>query len=205
MPPKKAAAAPAAAPVNDQVLGLKEQTLFKQVLRFYETKQYKKALKSADAVLKKHPTNGETLAMKGLTFNQMKRKEEAHALVKKGLTMNIKSHVCWHVYGLLYRSEGKYDDAIKCYQNAMKRDPVRHHTHPAATRDLAPSCMRVLCLFSIFSPFTMLVPLLGNSAAVISFPGLAPVESRQEFAGVDVPVEEPMIRREHASPLTEGW
>jgi len=40
------------------VLALKEQTLFKQVLRFYETKQYKKALKSADAILKKNPNHG---------------------------------------------------------------------------------------------------------------------------------------------------
>lgn len=63
--------------------------------------------------------------MKGLTYNCLKKKEDAHALVKKGLAMNIKSHVCWHVYGLLYRSENKYDDAIKCYQNAIKRDPVR--------------------------------------------------------------------------------
>lgn len=136
--------------MDDQQLGLKEQTLFKQVLRFYETKQYKKALKSADAILKKHPTHGETLAMKGLTYNNMQRKEDAHALVKKGLSMNIKSHVCWHVYGLLYRSETKYEDAIKCYQNAIRRDPVRHQTNDA---DTLPVCVllppiHVLCLLS---------------------------------------------------------
>jgi len=121
MPPKAAAAA-AAPKADEQVLPLKDQTLFKQVLRFYETKQYKKAMKSADAILKKHPNHGETLAMKGLTYNALNKKEEAHALVKRGLAMNIKSHVCWHVYGLLYRSETKYEDAIKCYQNAIKRD-----------------------------------------------------------------------------------
>jgi len=123
MPPKAAAAA-AAPKADEQVLPLKDQTLFKQVLRFYETKQYKKAMKSADAILKKHPNHGETLAMKGLTYNALNKKEEAHALVKRGLAMNIKSHVCWHVYGLLYRSETKYEDAIKCYQNAIKRDVV---------------------------------------------------------------------------------
>jgi len=122
MPPKGRPAS--AAPGKDeQVLGMKEQTLFKQVLRFYETKQYKKGLKAADAILKKNPNHGETLAMKGLTYNCLNKKDEAHALVKKGLAMNIKSYVCWHVYGLLYRSEGKYDDAVKCYQNALKRDP----------------------------------------------------------------------------------
>lgn len=111
-------------PVDEQQLPPKESTLFRQVLRFYETKQYKKALKSADAILKKYPNHGETLAMKGLTFNALNKKDDAHLLVKKGLSMNIKSHVCWHVYGLLYRSESKYEDAIKCYQNALKRDSV---------------------------------------------------------------------------------
>eukprot|EP01006_Ploeotia_vitrea_P038619 TRINITY_DN66257_c12_g1_i1.p1 TRINITY_DN66257_c12_g1~~TRINITY_DN66257_c12_g1_i1.p1 ORF type:complete len:1066 (-),score=592.35 TRINITY_DN66257_c12_g1_i1:53-2875(-) len=37
--------------------------------------------------------------------------------------MNMKSYTCWHVYGLIYRSEHKYGDAIKCYQNALKIDP----------------------------------------------------------------------------------
>lgn len=28
----------------------------------------------------------------------------------------------WHVYGLLQRSDKKYDEAIKCYRNALKWD-----------------------------------------------------------------------------------
>ena len=36
---------------------------------------------------------------------------------------DLKSHVCWHVYGLLYRSDRKYRDAIKCYLNALRIDP----------------------------------------------------------------------------------
>lgn len=169
MAPKKAAPSSSAAPAsNDQTLGLKEQTLFKQVLRFYEIKQYKKALKAADTILKKNPTHGETLAMKGLTYNSLKKKEEAHALVKKGLAMNIKSHICWHVYGLLYRSESKYEDAIKCYQNAIKRDPVSRESkvdnlffldrhHPFSQTVFHPSFSSVHCI----------LPLLGHSAAVI--------------------------------------
>ena len=31
----------------------------------------------------------------------------------------------WHVYGLLQRSDKKYDEAIKCYRNALKWDKVR--------------------------------------------------------------------------------
>lgn len=57
---------------DEQVLALKEQTLFKQVLRFYETKQYKKALKSADAILKKNPNHG------GSTHSQPQRSASSH-------------------------------------------------------------------------------------------------------------------------------
>lgn len=83
---------------------------------------YKKGIKSADAILKKFPENGETLAMKGLLMNCMDRKEEAYDLVKRGVKANLRSHVCWHVYGLLYRSDREYEEAIKCYKNALRMD-----------------------------------------------------------------------------------
>ncbi|KAH9714680.1 N-terminal acetyltransferase A complex auxiliary subunit NAA15 [Citrus sinensis] len=89
----------------------------------YETKQYKKGLKAADAILKKFPEHGETLSMKGLTLNCMDRKSEAYELVRLGVKNDIKSHVCWHVYGLLYRSDREYREAIKCYRNALRIDP----------------------------------------------------------------------------------
>lgn len=49
---------------DSQILPSKEQGLFRQVVKYYETKQYKKALKAADQVLKKYPDHGETLSMK---------------------------------------------------------------------------------------------------------------------------------------------
>lgn len=82
-------------------LQTKENNLFKQVVKCYETKQYKKGLKAAEQVLKKCPNHGETLSMKGLIVSNMgeERKEEAYELVKLGLKNDVKSHVCWHVYG----------------------------------------------------------------------------------------------------------
>lgn len=47
-----------------QPLPTKETGLFRQVVKFYESKQYKKAIKAADQILKKFPEHGETLAMK---------------------------------------------------------------------------------------------------------------------------------------------
>lgn len=52
-----------------QPLPPKEAALFRSVVKHYENKQYKKALKAADAILKKFAEHGETLAMKGLTIN----------------------------------------------------------------------------------------------------------------------------------------
>ncbi|KAL5147300.1 N-terminal acetyltransferase A complex auxiliary subunit NAA15 [Glycine soja] len=104
----------------------------------YETKQYKKGLKTADVILKKFPDHGETLSMKGLTLNCMDRKSEAYELVYQSynscllddpalifvLVQNdLKSHVCWHVYGLLHQSDREYREAIKCYRNALRIDP----------------------------------------------------------------------------------
>jgi peptide alpha-N-acetyltransferase len=89
-----------ATPVH-QPLPSKEAALFKQVVKFYEDKQHKKAIKAADQILKKFPDHGETLAMKGLTVSNMgaDKRDEAYELVRRGLKADLKSHVCWHVYG----------------------------------------------------------------------------------------------------------
>lgn len=68
----------------------KEADLFKSVVKHYEVKQYKKAVKQADSILKKFPNHGETLAMKGLTLNCMSKRDEAHALVKQGLMSDMR-------------------------------------------------------------------------------------------------------------------
>ncbi|CAG5134319.1 unnamed protein product [Candidula unifasciata] len=102
----------------------KENAFFKRILKCYEQKQYKNGLKFAKQILAnpKFAEHGETLAMKGLTLNCLGRKEEAYEFVKRGLRNDLTSHVCWHVYGLLQRSDRKYDEAIKCYRNALKWD-----------------------------------------------------------------------------------
>mmetsp|Transcript_28886 Transcript_28886/g.43618 ORF Transcript_28886/g.43618 Transcript_28886/m.43618 type:complete len:928 (+) Transcript_28886:263-3046(+) len=107
-----------------QPLPKKEGDLFKNLVKHYEAKQYKKAMKQADQILKKFPKHGETLAMKGLTlyYFSTDKHEEAHTLVKQGLTNDFGSHVCWHVYGLLHRADRNYGEAIKCYKQALRID-----------------------------------------------------------------------------------
>ena len=62
--------------------------------------------------------------MKGLVLNCTgpEKKEEAYALVKAGLRNDMRSHVCWHVHGLLHRSDKEYGKAIKAYKQALKID-----------------------------------------------------------------------------------
>lgn len=101
----------------------KEQGLFRQVVQNYENKQYKKGLKLADQILKKYSDHGDTLAMKALITNTQGRSEEAFELAKTALKYAMKSHVCWHVYGLLYRHAKNYEEAIKAYKFALRLDP----------------------------------------------------------------------------------
>jgi len=107
---------------RDNGLPPREATLFKSIVKHYETKQYKKGVKACDQILKKFAEHGETLAMKGLILNCQERKPEAYELVRKGVKMDMKSHVCWHVYGLLYRSDREYLQAIKAYRSALRHD-----------------------------------------------------------------------------------
>jgi len=111
--------------MNKQSLPPKENALFKKIIRCYERKQYKNGLKFAKQILvnPKFTEHGETQSMKGLILNCLGKKEEAYEFVKKGLKNDLKSHVCWHVYGLVQRSDHKYDEAIKCYRNALKCQP----------------------------------------------------------------------------------
>ncbi|KAK4697834.1 N-alpha-acetyltransferase 15/16, NatA auxiliary subunit, partial [Lecanoromycetidae sp. Uapishka_2] len=106
-----------------QPLGSKERSLFSQVVKNYENKQYKKGIKAADQILRKFPDHGDTIAMKALIINSQGHTEEAFALAKVALKNSMKSHVCWHVYGLLYRSAKNFEEAIKAYKFALKLEP----------------------------------------------------------------------------------
>ncbi|KAJ3416121.1 N-alpha-acetyltransferase 16, NatA auxiliary subunit [Chytridiales sp. JEL 0842] len=98
----------------------KENAQFKAILKFHENKQFKKGLKTADLILRKYPDHGETLAMKALFLSSLDRREEAHEFIKKALKNHLTNATCWHVYGLIYRHEKNYEEAVKRYAQAMR-------------------------------------------------------------------------------------
>ncbi|KAI9225207.1 MAG: NMDA receptor-regulated protein 1-domain-containing protein [Piptocephalis tieghemiana] len=103
-----------------QALPLRDQQIFKSLLRSFELQHYKKGLKASEQILRKFPEHGETLAMKGIFLVNMDRKEEGYECVRKGLRNDLKSYICWHVYGLIHRKYQDYEEAIKCYRNALR-------------------------------------------------------------------------------------
>ncbi|PIO65685.1 tetratricopeptide repeat protein [Teladorsagia circumcincta] len=109
---------------SSQPLPSKELGLFKKIIKSYEHKKYRFGLKYAKTILSNpnFAEHGETLAMKGLILNCMGKQQEAQECVKKGLMADLKSYVCWHVYGLVQRSDKKYDEAIKAYKRALFLD-----------------------------------------------------------------------------------
>lgn len=89
---------------SSQVLPSKEQSVFKQVVKLYELKQYKKALKAADQVLRKFPEHGETLAMKGLTLKFLDKKEEVRSTEGGGVETTDVQKERYNVYDFITSS-----------------------------------------------------------------------------------------------------
>lgn len=115
MPPKgKAAAGTTAA------LPAKERALFTRLIQEYETKKFKLGLKTADAILKKHPEHGESLCMKGLLLASTGDRAQGLELAKQGVRKDLMSFICWHALGILNRMDKNYEEAIKCYGQALR-------------------------------------------------------------------------------------
>ena len=68
--------------------------------------------------------------MKGLLLTHMDRREEGLELVKKGIRLDLTSHIVWHVYGLIQKGMKDYEGALKSYTQA--------HQHTVPT--LTPGC-----------------------------------------------------------------
>jgi N-alpha-acetyltransferase 15/16, NatA auxiliary subunit len=108
----------------DQRLPPKSLARFRSLFKLYEHRQYKRALRTADALLKQHPKHGETLAMRGLTLSCMDgMKTDAYESCRQAVTCYPLSFVTWHLYGLLFRGDHDFVPAIKCFKLALRCEP----------------------------------------------------------------------------------
>jgi peptide alpha-N-acetyltransferase len=58
---------------------------FKELVKIYDNKMYKKSMKLCDKIIESQPTHGETLAMKALIYNTIGKKNEAKEWINKAL------------------------------------------------------------------------------------------------------------------------
>ncbi|CAO1619543.1 unnamed protein product [Sympodiomycopsis kandeliae] len=113
--------APKARPVaSTAALPTKERALFARLIQEYENKKYKLGLKTADTILKKYPEHGETLCMKGLILASLGDRAQGLEMAKTGVRKDLTSFISWHALGILNRMDKNYDEAIKCYSQALR-------------------------------------------------------------------------------------
>lgn len=62
--------------------------------------------------------------MKGLGIYNLGKRDEGKQLARRGLALDTKSHVCWHVVAIIHRADREYKDAMKCYLQANRIEPV---------------------------------------------------------------------------------
>lgn len=71
--------------------------------------------------------------MAGLLHHSLQDKPLGYSLVKAGMKADLKSHIVWHVYGIMTRADRNYAEALKSYSQALKIDPHNNNI----LRDLA--------------------------------------------------------------------
>jgi hypothetical protein len=50
-----------------------------------------------------------------------------HRPRQKGIKLDLMSHICWHVFGLIQKGDRNYEEALKSYTQALRFDKVRRH------------------------------------------------------------------------------
>ncbi|KAG7821940.1 hypothetical protein KL928_000415 [Ogataea angusta] len=112
----------------------KEENQFREALKLYDSKQYKKSLKVIDGVLKKNPHHAESLALKGLAlYYSDTDKESAESYITRALEKDSTNNVVNHIAGIYYRAVKNYKEAAKWYQAAMDHGS----TNKSILRDLS--------------------------------------------------------------------
>lgn len=62
--------------------------------------------------------------MKALVLSAVGRTEEADETIKRSLRADVLSSLCWHIYGIISRTNRNLDQALRCYRQAINHDGV---------------------------------------------------------------------------------
>ncbi|QPG74149.1 hypothetical protein FOA43_001473 [Brettanomyces nanus] len=116
----------------------KDDNHFREALRLYEAKQYKKTVKTLDGILKRNPQHYESFSLKGLAlyYSNLPEKGQALEYINKGISKGSTDPVVCHITGLYYRAVKNYKEAAKWYDAAMKNNS----SNKGILRDLS-SCL----------------------------------------------------------------
>lgn len=109
---------------NQPPLPSKDQSNFRSALKLYEDKQYKKALKHTQHILKSFPKHADTIALKSLILSYMDRKDESVEGFKEALAIDTESFLVWQLYGIFLRVQKQYPEATKAFAKASQLDPL---------------------------------------------------------------------------------
>lgn len=60
-------------------------------------------MKNAENLLKQVPNNADVQALKAIFIFHTENQEEGAALAKAALYKNLKSELCWQIYGLIHK------------------------------------------------------------------------------------------------------
>ncbi|KAJ2705451.1 hypothetical protein FB645_002434 [Coemansia sp. IMI 203386] len=104
----------------------------------------------------------QTHAVKGLFLSNLERKDEAYESIKHGLEISPRSSLSWHINGIVNRGDNNFEEAIKCYEEALKgdseninilRDLAHLQVYLRQPTKLIDTRQRLAKLNSLFVPF----------------------------------------------------
>ncbi|KAG7661509.1 uncharacterized protein J8A68_004968 [[Candida] subhashii] len=103
---------------GNPILASKEDANFREALKLFDSKQYKKALKLVDTNLKKHANHVESVALKGCINFHMGNKSDSESYILKAVQKAPENYLVDHLAGLYYRAIEDYAEAAKWFKAA---------------------------------------------------------------------------------------
>ncbi|KAJ1819837.1 hypothetical protein LPJ75_001087 [Coemansia sp. RSA 2598] len=95
-------------------------------------------------------------------LTNLDRKDEGYEAIKHGLKISPKSALSWHIYGIVNRGDNKFEEAITCYEEALKgdseninilRDLAHLQAYMRQPTKLIETRKKLVSLNSLFVPF----------------------------------------------------